>query len=150
MLSPQKIKQNKKSLDIIQFSSDILVFSKFKHLQNSSCILADSHCLQVAPALHKSLWPKKEKICNRIGISTGVLIQELATLKKMNQRRTYMYSMSIPGAVDHLTDPSLPRHPPHFYYQRCLHQHLCHHLRYSIFHRHHHFEKDSGNEIFDI
>jgi hypothetical protein len=47
----------------IQFCRDILVLSNFKHLQKSACMLALRHCLQDAPALHKSFWPKKENIC---------------------------------------------------------------------------------------
>jgi len=39
------------------------VFSNFKHFQKSPCTLADRHCLQATPALHKSFWPKKENIC---------------------------------------------------------------------------------------
>lgn len=39
----------------IQFSGEMFNSSKFKHFQKSSWALAMCHCLQVAPALQRSL-----------------------------------------------------------------------------------------------
>lgn len=115
------------------------MFSNFKHFQKSSCTLADRHCLQVTPALHKSFWAKKENICHgkpkklvhfkssRSNNSVGNKLQENGT-------------QDTPSAGDHRRDPFLFQHLQDFFHLSFLDHQLAHYW-HPLGSRYHHLGK---------
>ena len=124
------------------------MFSNFKHFQKSPCTLADRHCLQATPALHKSFWLKKENICNGKpkklehfrSQKSSITFIIVSYYNKYKEKGTLV----TPGAGDRQTDPFLFQLLQNFFHLSFLHHQLAHYWHFLGSHYHHHSGKVTG------